>query len=115
MVKPKRKKTVKEELDFEEDFADDEVVELGLDDEEEVKEASKRLFGKAGKQSFFHETSDISDPEEDRKEVSAFRKTLQKSLLKIEKNDAYEYDEENPYISAEVFLYFVKFRKTMTK
>lgn len=35
-----------DEFDFENGFSDDEDINFGMDDQEEAKEASKRLFGK---------------------------------------------------------------------
>lgn len=61
--KSKVKREEFEELDYDEEFADDEVVDLGIEDKEEAKEASKRQYGRAGTKSFFG--GDQSDYDED--------------------------------------------------
>ena len=98
--KRKSKKQGQEELDYEEEFADDEEVDFGIEDAEEAKEASQRQYGRAGKQSFFNaEHSDFSDTDE-KMPASNIEKALTKALRKFEKNDAYDLgEEENPYIS----------------
>lgn len=49
-------KDMDEELDFDEEFQDDDgMLELGIDDEEELKEASRRTLGKATKKANFED------------------------------------------------------------
>jgi transcription initiation factor TFIIF subunit alpha len=98
--KPKREHV--EELDFEEDFADDEEVDFGIEDKEEAKEASKRLYGEAANKSFFgsEDWDDFEEIDGSKGPTSTMEKALAKALRRFEKNEAYEDDDdENPYIS----------------
>jgi hypothetical protein len=99
--KEKKKKKIKdtEELDYDEEFADDEEVDFGIEDREEAREASQRQYGRAGKHALYGE--DDYDFEDEEKKVTRMEKALTKSLTKIEKNDMYDglFEESNPYIS----------------
>lgn len=67
------------ELDFEEEFADDEDMMLFGENEEEAKDAMQRQYGKHGKRSgFLDEDDDDDDDDEDRgrKGKSAVAKVL---------------------------------------
>ena len=102
-----------EDLDFEEDFADDEEINLGIEDQEEAKEASARVYGRAARKAQFDAGED-SDEEpinpystdtgkvnyySNFKNLYFFQK-LAKTLCKFEKNEVYEdIEEENPYLS----------------
>ena len=91
-------------MDFEEEFADDEEVDFGIEDKEEAREASHRQYGRAGKHALLGEED--SDFEEEERKVGKLEKSLTMSLTKIEKNDVYDglFDESNPYISDLVYL-----------
>lgn len=98
--KEKKKKMMDtEELDYEEEFADDEEVDFGIEDREEAREANKRQYGRAGKHALLGE--DDSDFEDEDKKVTRMEKALTKALTKIEKNDMYDglFEDSNPYIS----------------
>ena len=114
----KRKiKQEQEELDYEEEFADDEDIDFGIEDQEEARDASKRLYGKGAKKSFlFGDTSDLSDLEQEEKGMNSTEKAFAKVLRKLEKSDTYDVDEENPYISDLVFFLFcIPFHKNRMK
>lgn len=106
-TKPKRRPARRrdddepEGLDYDEEFADDEEIILGIEDKDEAKEASMRLYGRAGKASF---DSDGDSDLESGGVSTKVGKKIAKTLRKIEKNDAYDFDEENPYLS-EVLLH----------
>ncbi|KAJ3190047.1 hypothetical protein HDU85_000338 [Gaertneriomyces sp. JEL0708] len=95
-----------EELDFEEEFADDEDVQFGIEDEEEQKEAVKRQYGSLAKRSGFLDDGDEDDELLDESARTAGRtigKQLKKVLRKVNEdgNDVYHSDEDNPYASEE--------------
>ncbi|KAI9012834.1 hypothetical protein BC832DRAFT_548141 [Gaertneriomyces semiglobifer] len=95
-----------EELDFEEEFADDEDVQFGIEDEEEQKEAVKRQYGSLAKRSGFLDDGDEDDELFDESARTAGRtigKQLKKVLRKVNEdgNDVYHSDEDNPYASEE--------------
>ncbi|KAJ3261536.1 hypothetical protein HK103_005374 [Boothiomyces macroporosus] len=79
------------DYDENEQFADDEEINFGIDDEEERKEAQKRL----------HTTKIVDEiDEEDDLWKSKDAKKLAKSLVKREKSDFYEdMGQDNPYWS----------------
>ncbi|KAI8900609.1 hypothetical protein BC833DRAFT_581092 [Globomyces pollinis-pini] len=95
--KPKPRRSAKKEedtedlaFDFEEEFEDDEVVDFGMDDEEEAKEAKKRLHSKS--------MADERDKEHDIWNVDGAK--LAKSLVKRERQDIYDdAGDDNPYWS----------------
>ena len=85
-------------LDFEEDFQDDDGLMLfGFDDEEDIKEATKRSFGS----NAIATTINFEDEDEDvglkSKNMDKFGKKLKSSLIKLEKAEILESDEEDPY------------------
>ncbi|KAJ3288109.1 hypothetical protein HK104_008329 [Borealophlyctis nickersoniae] len=98
--KRRRKREIDEaeELDFDEEFADDEHIELGIDDPELEKEASRRQFGKLGRKMQLDD-ADFDDWDDERKPRSKGVKKLTKVLNKMEKTELYGSDEDNPYIS----------------
>ncbi|KND03684.1 uncharacterized protein SPPG_01151 [Spizellomyces punctatus DAOM BR117] len=91
------------ELDYEEEFADDEELLFGIEDEEEAKEAIKRQYGKHGKRSGFLDDEDDEDEEEhDTRKKKGVGKDLRKALRKADQaDDVYHSDEANPYLSDE--------------
>lgn len=100
-VKKEKKKSKKdtEELDYDEEFADDEDVDFGIEDRDEAREANKRQYGRAGKHALLGD--DDSEFEDEDKKVTRMEKALTKALTKIEKNDMYDglFEDSNPYIS----------------
>ena len=64
-VKKKGKKRAEiEEMDYEEEFADDEDIDFGIEDKDEAREASHRQYGRAGKHALLGgEDSDFEDEE----------------------------------------------------
>ncbi|KAJ3061527.1 hypothetical protein HK102_009079, partial [Quaeritorhiza haematococci] len=98
-----RNQELEEELDYdvEQEFQDDDgLMDLGLEDEEEAKDAERRTFGKAAKKANFDD-DDFDDLFEEETSITGTGKQIKKSLRKIEKNAMYESDEENPYASEE--------------
>jgi len=93
-----------DEIDFEEDFADDEEKNPEEADDDEAKELEERLkkeYRKAGvtKQADFVEDSD----DEDEEKLTGAGKAMKKMLKKSDKNGQYDNsdDEKNPYASSE--------------
>ncbi|KAJ3274478.1 hypothetical protein HDV01_002606 [Terramyces sp. JEL0728] len=79
------------DYDENEQFADDEEINFGIDDDEERKEAQKRLH-----------TTKIVDEADEEEDIwkSKDAKKLAKSLVKREKSDFYEdMGQDNPYWS----------------
>ncbi|TPX68573.1 hypothetical protein SpCBS45565_g03063 [Spizellomyces sp. 'palustris'] len=91
------------ELDYEEEFADDEELLFGIEDEEEAKEAIKRQYGKHGKRSGFLDNEDDEDEEAHHtRKKKGVGKVLRKALRKVDQaDDVYHSDEANPYLSDE--------------
>ncbi|KAF8845777.1 Rap30/74 interaction domain-containing protein [Paxillus ammoniavirescens] len=105
-VRPKREDDGEGHLDeqlFEEDVADDDEHEAADMDDEEAKELEERLkreYKLANKQR--EGFIDESDEDEDESQLSKDGKSLKKLMRKLEKNGAYESDEErNPYASSD--------------
>jgi len=94
-----------DELDFEEDFADDEEkMEPDERDDEEAKELEERLKREYKNANKLRDGGvDESEDEEDEVKLSGAGKNLQKTLRKLEKDVAYDEsdDEKNPYASSE--------------
>ncbi|KAH8118694.1 hypothetical protein DFH11DRAFT_1503243 [Phellopilus nigrolimitatus] len=93
-----------DEMEYEEDFADDEekMQPDGMDDEEtkEIEERLKREYRNANKtrESYIDE----SEEEDDIDNLTGAGKDMKKLVRKIEKNAAYDSDEDkNPYASSE--------------
>ncbi|RKO89020.1 hypothetical protein BDK51DRAFT_34264, partial [Blyttiomyces helicus] len=101
--KASRDHGMEEDLDFEEDFADDENPDFGIEDREEAEEARQRQFGSLGRKSqMLEDDIDDSDEEEIRAPVKGEKKKLTKTLKKVDVANEYESgDEENPYLSEE--------------
>ncbi|KAI0081800.1 Rap30/74 interaction domain-containing protein [Panus rudis PR-1116 ss-1] len=94
-----------DELDFEEDFADDEEKVEGEAEDEDAKEAEERLkrqYRNANKTREGYIDESEEEEEEDPK-LSLAGKDMKKLMKKLEKNLAYEDsdDEKNPYASSE--------------
>lgn len=104
----KGKKQEAEELDFEEDFQDDDgMMELGIEDEEERKDAVKKAYGGQGTKSKidFEEAED--EPDFQMKSSKDERK-LKRVLEKREGLDLMDSDDDNdPYGSDSVCLPFL--------
>ncbi|KAJ3129496.1 hypothetical protein HK098_001263 [Nowakowskiella sp. JEL0407] len=87
--KQKRKKAqtdeIDEELDYDEEFEDDEEVNLGMEDEEESKEAQKRIYGRAGKKAFLDEDEDADFEDLLEREITGVGKDIKKSQKKWKK------------------------------
>ncbi|KIK91061.1 hypothetical protein PAXRUDRAFT_831152 [Paxillus rubicundulus Ve08.2h10] len=105
-LRPKREDDGEGDLDeqlFEEDVADDDEHEAADMDDEEAKELEERLkreYKLANKQR--EGFIDESDEDEDESQLSKDGKSLKKLMRKLEKNGAYESDEErNPYASSD--------------
>ncbi|KAH0839751.1 hypothetical protein J3R83DRAFT_691 [Lanmaoa asiatica] len=105
-VRPKREDDGEGHLDeqlFEEEVADDDEHEVADMDDEEAKELEERLkreYKLANKQREGY--IDESDEDEDESQLSKDGKSLKKLMRKLEKNVAYESDEEhNPYASSD--------------
>ncbi|KAI8919004.1 hypothetical protein DFJ77DRAFT_259212 [Powellomyces hirtus] len=92
------------EMDFEEEFADDEDIRFGMEDEEDEKEARNRQYGSLGKRSGFLDDEDVDEEEREEKQRSkaelAVGKKLKRALKKTDQADEiHQSEEENPYIS----------------
>ncbi|AOA64816.1 Transcription initiation factor IIF subunit alpha [Komagataella phaffii CBS 7435] len=94
-----------DDLDFDEEFADDEEAPIMDGNEQENKESEKRMrlemsrANNVGDLLAEDNDNDLDDLFESRK-VNQEGKKLKKVLVKQEKNDIYESDdEENPYLS----------------
>ncbi|OCH94079.1 hypothetical protein OBBRIDRAFT_789608 [Obba rivulosa] len=94
-----------DELDFEEDFADDEEkMEPDEQDDEEAKELEERLKREYRNANKLRDAGvDESEDEDDENRLTGAGKNLQKTLRKLEKDGAYDDsdDEKNPYASSE--------------
>jgi hypothetical protein len=97
------KKQEAEELDFEEDFQDDDgMLELGIEDEDDRKEAVTRAYGGAGTKSKI-DFEDVDDEFDKQKKSSKDEKKMKKSLVKREGVDTLASDDEDdPYGSDSV-------------
>ncbi|KAK9710668.1 transcription factor IIF subunit tfg1 [Basidiobolus ranarum] len=86
-----------EEVDFDEEFADDEEAPPELEgDQDEIKEEQSRRKPER------IVASDDEEEEEEEDELTTTGKEMKKALLTLEKNTAYDSDdEENPYLSQE--------------
>ncbi|KAI8806751.1 hypothetical protein BJ742DRAFT_350571 [Cladochytrium replicatum] len=109
-----------EEIDFEENFEDDEEIDLGVEDEEEKKDAEKRMWGgKAGKKAHFDDDDDDeffdSLIEEVSRKVEPDYKEMKTKLRKLEKYDNLSDDDENPYLSEDDEEYDVEKEKQKEK
>ncbi|EEB05100.2 transcription factor TFIIF complex alpha subunit Tfg1 [Schizosaccharomyces japonicus yFS275] len=94
-----------EELDFEEDFADDEDVPLIEGNEEDNKKLEEKIKREMLTANLFGEADpevELEDQDSNRP-ISREGKKLQRYLKLLEKNNAYESDDEdeNPYASDE--------------
>ncbi|KAG6378548.1 hypothetical protein JVT61DRAFT_12813 [Boletus reticuloceps] len=105
-VRPKREDDGEGHLDeqlFDEDVADDDEHEAADMDDEEAKELEERLkreYKLANKRREGY--IDESEEEEDDSQLSKDGKSLKKLMRKLEKNVAYDSDEErNPYASSD--------------
>ncbi|BFZ62327.1 transcription factor IIF subunit tfg1 [Saitoella coloradoensis] len=89
------------DLDFEEEFADDEEVQLGGDDEELSKALEARIKEEQLSANAMGEAEyNFDDDEDDDKpKYNKAGKRTNKLLRNVEKNIAYGSDEENPYES----------------
>ncbi|KAH9252750.1 hypothetical protein BASA81_009259 [Batrachochytrium salamandrivorans] len=87
-------------LDYTEEFADDEEINFGIDDADDAREASRRMFGEDRANQRFEDEDDV-DAELEKLHKGKVAKKIAKSLLKHEKNDVYDMDEDNPYASDE--------------
>jgi transcription initiation factor TFIIF subunit alpha len=91
-----------DEMLFEEEFADDDEMEPVDNDDEEAKELEERLkkeYKSANKQREGY--MDESDEDEE-DELTKDGKAMKKLIRNLEKNNAYDSDEErNPYASSE--------------
>ncbi|ORY04619.1 Rap30/74 interaction domain-containing protein [Basidiobolus meristosporus CBS 931.73] len=85
-----------DEVDFDEEFQDDEEAPPELDgDQEETKENEARQKAKPVIAS-----EDEEEEDEEKEELTAAGKDLKKALRTLEKNAAYDSDDnENPYLS----------------
>jgi len=92
-----------EELDFEEDFQDDDgLMDLGIEDEEDRKEATSRTYGGARTKSRINFDEDDDDEPHRKGGASRGSKKLKKTLEKIEKKDLWDSDEDkDPYATDE--------------
>ncbi|KAF3939713.1 hypothetical protein ABW19_dt0207249 [Dactylella cylindrospora] len=97
-----------DELDFEEDFADDEETPIIEGDDEELKVVTKKMKQEQLSANIF-DIRDEKDYEKEEKEKRALEESrkahgrkVKKYLKQREKNFAYESDsDENPYASSE--------------
>ncbi|ODQ51861.1 Rap30/74 interaction domain-containing protein [Saitoella complicata NRRL Y-17804] len=89
------------DLDFEEEFADDEEVQLGGDDEELSKALEARIKEEQLSANAMGEAEYNFDEDEDddKPKYNKAGKRTNKLLRNVEKNIAYGSDEENPYES----------------
>jgi len=104
---PKRKSfnVDEEDLDFDEEFQDDEEPLFGIDNDEETRESEKKqseqIKSLTRKDDEFFEDEDESENEDETKLTSA-GKDLKKIVKRIEKSIVFDSDEEkNPYASSE--------------
>ncbi|KAJ3139539.1 Steroid 5 alpha-reductase 3 [Geranomyces variabilis] len=91
------------EMDYEEEFADDEDIRFGMENEEDEKEAKNRQYGKLAKRQNFDEEEEDEDEREEKLKARAKhveQKKLKRALKKVDQLDeVMQSDEENPYIS----------------
>ncbi|KAJ3162646.1 hypothetical protein HDU86_003619 [Geranomyces michiganensis] len=91
------------EMDFEEEFADDEDIRFGMENEEDEKEAKSRQYGKLAKRQNFDEEEEDEDERAEQLRARAKHvegKKLKRVLKKVDQLDeVMQSDEENPYIS----------------
>ncbi|ORY79947.1 hypothetical protein BCR37DRAFT_394013 [Protomyces lactucae-debilis] len=103
-----RKQNVKheeleEELDFNEDFADDEEQHALVEDEEDNKELEERIKKEMLSANALGDADPNADDEEDSKQKAKLDKEgrrVQRFLERLEKNNMYESDSSNPYASS---------------
>ncbi|KAJ3179359.1 Steroid 5 alpha-reductase 3 [Geranomyces variabilis] len=91
------------EMDYEEEFADDEDIRFGMENEEDEKEAKNRQYGKLAKRQNFDEEEEDEDEREEKIKARAKhveQKKLKRALKKVDQLDeVMQSDEDNPYIS----------------
>ena len=99
----KRETAGMDEIDFEEDFADDEENPLFDEDLEESKEAAQRIKQDQLQANFFdtkdEKQYDLAEKLEKREKAAQklLGKKVRKALIKREKNYVYDSDSDNPY------------------
>lgn len=87
-------------MDYDEEFADDEEVRLGIDNADDEKEALDRQYGKLARKAGFDEDDVFSDDEfEEVDKDNAKDRVLQKTLRRTVDEDVYANDKSNPYLS----------------
>lgn len=94
-----------DELDYMEDFADDEETPYIEDNDEDNKELETRIKKEMLQANALgDDAEDVDETDEfGKREVSKNGKKLQRYLMKLEKNQAYESSDEsdNPYMSSD--------------
>ncbi|EPX73643.1 transcription factor TFIIF complex alpha subunit Tfg1 [Schizosaccharomyces octosporus yFS286] len=90
-----------DELDFDEEFADDEEAPIVEGNEEDNKQLEEKMKKEMLTANLFGEAEEPNYEEEQERQMSHEGKKLQRYLKLLEKNLAYESDEEdeNPYAS----------------
>lgn len=91
-----------EEIDYDEEFADDEEAPIMDGNEEDVKEVEEKIKKEQRNATYLGQPEDVADEEEATQEPLIDRegRKLRKYLRSLEKNAFYESDdEENPYVS----------------
>jgi len=95
-----------DEIDFEEDFADDEAPPAIEGEEEDIKHVEQRVKRDMLKANVFAIKEETDYDKEElqerllREQEKRFGKTLRKALVKREKNLKYESNSDNPYSSS---------------
>jgi transcription initiation factor TFIIF subunit alpha len=91
-----------EELDYDEEFADDEEAPIMDGNEEDVKQVEEKIKKEQRNASYLGQPDDLAEEQGDENEPKIDRegRKLRKYLRSLEKNAFYESDdEENPYVS----------------
>lgn len=82
---------------------DDGLVDLGIEDEQDRKDALSRTFGGSKTKNLIN-FEDVDDESLRSKVKSKNERKMQKTLEKIEKKDLWDSDEDrDPYASDEVY------------
>jgi transcription initiation factor TFIIF subunit alpha len=94
---------LEEELDYNEDFADDEEQHALVEDEEDNKELEERIKKEMLSANALGDADPNVDDEEESRQKAKLDKEgrrVQRFLERLEKNNMYESDSSNPYASS---------------
>lgn len=89
------------EIDFDDEFADDEEAPIMDGNEEDVKEVERKIKKEQQVAKFTNLFDEPVDEEGDEQKVDKQGRNIIKSLRSLEKNNYYSDDDSNPYASEE--------------